>query len=397
MAPDQIYQPIVSDDDDQSETPSPQTELSIENPAEFRKKPDEGDHLTAEEATAQRSRRPDRESVESAYERPITVHKVKGDGPISVNEATDAMRWARASKLGAELREAGFTERQVGEMAADAIARGERIDPLAPPPPEAKVLTHFGEDEQVLTPAEAADELTNWRARHQQEQQEALQELAGEAAEHAQAEAWQAQQAHQPTDQPQPQSQQQPQPEMTPARIERAQIAAEREHVTNLKKLSGMEAALRNDYDQLVAAVVAEFPSLQHAPPTPEQVEELRQKDPARFQKLAMADQMLRQRQQKIAALAHQRGVHEREQAHLNAVSRAAARAKQDKAFETLAAQHIPNWETVQGEVRQQAVKTLEAAGLSQDEIRHLWSGDHDGIRRPFECASTHIGQGRPL
>ena len=140
MAPDQIYQPIVSDDDDQSETPSPRTELQIENPAEFRKKPDEGDDLTVEEATAQRSRRPDPESVESAYERPITVHKVKGDGPISVNEATDAMRWSRAYKLGAELREAGFTERQVNEMAADAIARGERIDPLAPPPPEVKVL-----------------------------------------------------------------------------------------------------------------------------------------------------------------------------------------------------------------------------------------------------------------
>ena len=198
MAPDQIYQPIVSDDDDQSETPSPRTELQIENPAEFRKKPDEGDDLTAEEATAQRSRRPDRESVESAYERPITVHKVKGDGPISVNEATDAMRWSRASKLGAELREAGFTERQVGEMAADAIARGERIDPLAPPPPEAKVLEHFGEDKQVLTPTEAANELTSWRERYTAAQQEELAELADEAAQERSAEAQQAQQ--QPTD-----------------------------------------------------------------------------------------------------------------------------------------------------------------------------------------------------
>ena len=111
MAPDQIYQPIVSDDDTESETPSPRTELQIENPAEFRKKPDEGDDLTVEEAAAQRSRRPDPESAESAYERPITVHKVKGDGPISVNEATDAMRWSRAYKLGGDLREAGFSER----------------------------------------------------------------------------------------------------------------------------------------------------------------------------------------------------------------------------------------------------------------------------------------------
>ena len=41
MPPDQIYQPIVSDDDDESETPSPRTELPIANPAEFRRKPDE--------------------------------------------------------------------------------------------------------------------------------------------------------------------------------------------------------------------------------------------------------------------------------------------------------------------------------------------------------------------
>ena len=78
MAPDQIYQPIVSDDDDQSETPSPRTELQIENPAEFRKKPDEGDDLTVEEATAQRSRRPDPESAESRLR--ATDHCSQGQG-----------------------------------------------------------------------------------------------------------------------------------------------------------------------------------------------------------------------------------------------------------------------------------------------------------------------------
>ena len=66
-------------------------------------------------------------------------------------------------------------------MAADAIARGERIDPLAPPPPEVKVLEHFGEDKKVLTPTEAANELTSWRERHTAAQQEELAELAGEA------------------------------------------------------------------------------------------------------------------------------------------------------------------------------------------------------------------------
>jgi hypothetical protein len=375
---DQVYQPIVSDDDDQSETPSPRTELQIENPAEFRTKfeTDEGDHLTVEEATAQRSRRPDPHSAEDAFQRPMTVHKVKGNGPISVNQASDALRWSRAYKLGTELREVGLSEQQVAEMAADAIARGERIDPLAPPPPEVKVLEHFGENKKVLTPTEAANELTSWRERHTAAQQEALAELAGEAVAQAQQEAQQAEaQQAQQAQQAQPQQPQQPDPV-----TERQLVAAERQWITNLKRIEGHEAALRLDYDQLVAAVVQEFPSLRNGPPNPADVEQLRVQDPQRFQKLAMADQMLRERQQKIAAIAHQRGVHQREQAQIEAQARAAARAQQDQAFEQLAAQHIPNWETVHGEVKQQAVKTLEAAGLSQDEIRHLWTGDHDGI-----------------
>ena len=80
-------------------------------------------------------------------------------------------------------------------MAADVIARGERIDPLAPPPPEVKVLEHFGEDKKVLTPTEAANELTNWRERHTAAQQEELAELVGEAEQERQAE--EAQQAQQ--------------------------------------------------------------------------------------------------------------------------------------------------------------------------------------------------------
>ena len=98
MPPDQIYQP-VSDEDTESPTP-PASELSIVDPAEFRRKPDdEGDHLTTEDAASQHRRRPDPYSAESAFERPMTVHKVKGEGPISVNEAADAMRWSRAYEL----------------------------------------------------------------------------------------------------------------------------------------------------------------------------------------------------------------------------------------------------------------------------------------------------------
>jgi hypothetical protein len=367
---DEIYRPVISDEDTESETPSPRAELDIPDPAEFRRKAgvDDADHLTTEEASDQRQRRqPDPESPESAYERPLVVHKVKGHGPISVNEAADAMRWGRGYKLGSELRQVGLSQSQLEEMAAVAVARGEAIEPLMPPPPEAKVLEHFGEDKKVLTPTEAANELTSWRARHQEAQQEALAELAGEAVAQAQQEAQQAeaqqaeaQQAQQPVAQP----------------TERELVAAERQWITHLKRMEGHEAAARTDYDQLVAAVVAEFPSLQHSLPTPEQVENLRVRDPERFQKLAMADQMLRERQARIAFLAQQRAQHEQRQAQIAAQERAAARAKQDQQFEHLAAQHIPNWERVHGEVRAQARKTLESAGLSQADIQRLWTGD---------------------
>jgi hypothetical protein len=71
---DEIYRPVISDEDTESETPSPRAELDIPDPAEFRRKAgvDDADHLTTEEASDQRQRRqPDPESPESAYERPL--------------------------------------------------------------------------------------------------------------------------------------------------------------------------------------------------------------------------------------------------------------------------------------------------------------------------------------
>ena len=56
--------------------------------------------------------------------------------------------------------------------------------------------------------------------------------------------------------------------------------------ITNLKRIEGHEAALRNDYDQLVAAVVQEFPSLRNGPPDPAMSSNFAQ-DPSSFQKLA--------------------------------------------------------------------------------------------------------------
>jgi hypothetical protein len=250
MAPDEVYQPFVSDEDAESETP-PASELSIVDPAEFRRKPDdEGDHLTTEDAASQHRRRPDPESPEDASQRPLVVHKVKGQGPISLNEAVDATRWSRSYKLGAELREAGLSQEQIGQMAADAVERGERIEPLAPPPPEVKGLVEYGrEDDGPINVEEGARQLSEWRERHAAAQQAELAELAGEAVQHAQAEA----QAQQP--QPEPQ----PQPQQTPEQVERARLAQERQRLAFLKRSEGIEVAERVAYDQLRAQVVAEF------------------------------------------------------------------------------------------------------------------------------------------
>jgi hypothetical protein len=365
---DSVYQPIVSDNDTESPTP-PVSELSIVDPAEFRRKPDdERDDLTVEEGAAQHRHRPDPESPESAYERPIVKHVVKGTGPISLTEAADATRWARGYKLGQELATSGLSQSQIEAIAADAIERGERIDPLAPPPPEVKGLDEYGrEDDGPISVDEAADQLTNWRQRHAEAQQAELQELAGEAAQHAQAEAQQAQ--------PQPEPQPQPQAQQTPEQTERAKLQAERQQITHLKRMEGVEASWRHNYDLLKAQVAAEFPGLPRA--TAADVEQLKIQDPKRFERLVQYDAALRDRQQKIAALSQQRIARDQQQAQAAAQERAAARAEQDAAFERLAAQHIPNWERNHAEVRAQARATLENAGMSSEEIFHLWNGDH--------------------
>jgi hypothetical protein len=369
---DSVYQPIVSDSDTESETP-PASELSIVDPAEFRRQrldDQERDDLTVEDAAAQHRRRPDPESPEDASQRPIVKHVVKGDGPISLNEAADAMRWGRGYKLGQELATSGLSQSQVEAMAADAVERGERIDPLAPPPPEVKVLEEFGNEKQTLTPAEAADELTNWRQRHAEAQQAELQELAGEAQQRLEVVDRLAEVQAQPQQQP-------PQAQPTPEQTERQQLAQERQRLAFLKRSEGIEVAERVAYDQLRNQVVAEFPSLRTALPSPAEVEDLRQRDPARFQRLAQFDQAMRQRQSRIVSLAQQREQNERQQAQADAQQRAAARAEEDAAFERLAAQHIPNWQTVSGQVRAQARTTLENAGLSKEQLHYLWNGDH--------------------
>jgi hypothetical protein len=367
---DQIYQPIVSDEDTESPTP-PVSELSIVDPAEFRRQrldDEERDDLTVEDAASERRRQPDPESPEDASQRPLVVHKVAGKGPISVNEAVDATRWSRSYKLGAELREAGLSEAQIGQMAADAMERGENVEPLAPPPPEVKGLDEYGrEDDGPINVEEGANQLTDWRQRHAEAQQQELQELAGEAAQDRLAEA----QAQQPQPEAQPQQPQQP----DPVQSERAQIAKERAWVESLKRIEGVEASWRHNYDQLRAEVAREFPGLSQA--TAADVEQLRVQDPARFQRLAQYDAALKDRQQKIAALSAQRMQREQQQEQAASAERAAARAAEDAAFERLAAQHIPNWERNHAEVRAQARTTLQNAGLSPEQLHYLWNGDH--------------------
>jgi hypothetical protein len=366
--PDEIFQPIVSDEDTETPTPSPQTELPIESWSDYKRSLEESvdrSDLTTEEAANTRRRQPDPESPESAYERPITVHRVKGGGELSLNDAADSLHYSRGLKLGQELRQVGFSEAQLNEMSADALERAARLDKI-PPPPEAKVLEEFENEKQVLTPAEAADELTNWRARHQEAQQAELQEIIGEAAAAA---TQQAEQAQQPVEQPQPQ------PQPTPEQTERQKIAAERQQLIALKRIEGVEASWRHNYDQLRAEVEREFPGLPRA--TAADVEQLRVQDPARFQKLVQYDAALKDRQQKIAALTQGRMQREQQQAQAASAERAAARAEQDRAFERLAEQHIPGWESNHGQIRQQARQTLQNAGLSQQELHYLWNGDH--------------------
>jgi hypothetical protein len=374
VAPDQIYQP-VSDEDDQSETPPAggSTELPIESWSDYKRSLEESvdkSDLTTEEAANTRRRQPDAESPESAHERPITVHRVKGGGELSLNEAADNIHYSRGLKLGQELRGAGFSEAQLDEMSSGALERAQRLDPKIPPPPEVKGLDEYGRvDDGPISVDEAANQLTDWRQRHAEAQQAELQEMIGEAEAAQRAQAQQAQ--------PEPAEPQQQQPQAPdPVQTERAQIAKERAWVTHLARMSGQEAALRNDLSQLGEAIYQEFPSLRNGPPNPAEVEHLRQTDPARHQKLMMADQMVRERQQKIAAVTQQRQGQEAQQARINAQARAAARAEQDRAFEQLASQHIPGWDRNHGQIRQQARTTLEAAGLSQAEIHHLWNSD---------------------
>ena len=97
-------------DDDDNDTPSPSTDLPIESWSEFNAKlkdaagVDNSPLASAEEAAITRRRRVDEAPTpENASDRPIVVHKSKGDGPLSLNEAVDSLQFSRGQKLRADL------------------------------------------------------------------------------------------------------------------------------------------------------------------------------------------------------------------------------------------------------------------------------------------------------
>jgi hypothetical protein len=88
-----------------------------------------------------------------------------------------------------------------------------------------------------------------------------------------------------------------------------------------------------------------------------------------------MADQMVRERQQKIAAVMQQQQAYEAQQAKAYEAQLAQARARQDAEFTQRAARLVPNFEQQRGQIQEAAMRTLQAAGLSREDITNLWSG----------------------
>jgi hypothetical protein len=360
---DTIYRPISDDSDE--ETPSPQVDFKIESYDEFRKSVNDydgaSDHELSSEEVADditpRRQYEEAPSPENASERPLVRMRSEGDGPLTLEQASDDIRFSRAKKLGADLRATGYSQEQINEV---AVAKNEAALDGLPDNPETPVevnITGAWEKNEPLTATEAAERLGEWRAQQEAARQAELAALVG-SQEQAQAE----QQA-----QPQPEPQQRPQPD--PVQTERAQIAKERQWVEYARKMDAHEAALRMDYDQLRQAVANEFPSLRSQIPTPEQVEHLRQNDPARHQKLMMADQMLRERQARIAAVTQQRSAREQQQAAQEKANLDRwARAQNDIIDAELPELRDPR---TAARFKQDVADTLKAMNITQEHLSH--------------------------
>lgn len=366
---DTVYSP-VSDKDEESET---HVDVPFESFRENQKayqretgtEPDDFD-LSVEEATEARIQRREAPSPENASERPLVRLRSESDAPLKLREAATDLSYSHRWQTAQDLVAAGVPDEAVGELARSEREARERGDPLDPPPDEVKVIDHFGEEGKELDASEAADKITEWRAEQERQRQAELAEFIEARQQDSEQQA-------------QPQREQQAQPQRPdPVQQERQQAAIERQTAEAVKQLSFAEVAGLNSLARLTQQVQRDFPELAQVQSEQDlQIlhNNLQAQNPARARTLAQADQAMRQTQAALAQLTNQRKAHEAHQQQAAAQQRAAARAAEDAAFETLAAKHIPNWETVHGEVRAQARKTLESAGLSQDQIHRLWNG----------------------
>ena len=365
---DSVYSPQNDED-----TPSATTDLPIESWSDFRRDMEdragvERYELSLDEAANETTRhRREIPTPENSADRPLVVHKLAGDGPKTLREATQDLAFSRGLNQREELFAAGVPEDEVQRLAIDKMEAAMRGDPLEAPPDKVSLTDKWGEAETgELSADEAAAKIGEWRQEQAKLRAQELAEISGELEQRQQQEY----EAQQQSPEPQPE---QPQPQPDAVQRERTQLAAERQSLALLRQMDSQEAQLHNSYQQLVARVLEDFPSLKNGPPSQADINDLREKAPARFQQLATADAALKQYQLQLNAMAQQRS--QRSQAA--AQQRAAARAQQDQQFEEKAARLIPNWEHVGSEVKQQAHKTLQDAGMSKEEIVHLWSGDH--------------------
>jgi hypothetical protein len=367
---DVAYRPI----DESDEETHAATDQPVASWSDFQKDLESGIDraaLTVEEATEETVRRRQQQdtSPETAHERPITRLRSRG-GPQSIKDATDDLRLTRGLAKRDELLAAGYNEGEIQQLSEAMLEAAQRGDDLRNPPPDVvEIPKAFGEDgTEPLDAHEAATKIGEWRTEQQRLREAELAELTGEHAARQQEQAQQTEQQQQPAQPPQP----------DPVQLERQQLAQERQRLSALKSMEGVEANLRNGYDKLVANILQEFPGLQNGPPSQAELEDLRQQAPARFNQLAAADNALRQYQQQISAMAQQRSQRDQEQARASAQQRALARAQQDAEFERRAERIVgaERWQQNHKEVQQAARRTLESAGLSQAEIHHLWTGD---------------------
>jgi hypothetical protein len=370
---DDIYRPLTDAEPAAPET----TELPIESWDKFRddfKKAADisDDELSVQEATDHRRRRREEEPTpENASERPIVVHKSQGEGPKSLRQAADDLAYSRGLQKREELLASGYTELELQQLGAEKLEAAQRGDPLDPPPVEVKIADKFGEEGKALTLEEAAERLTNWRKEQAAQREQELAEFDAER-----------QQRQQDYEQLQTQQQQPAQPEQPqqpdPIQLERAQVGQERQRTEAIKQLSFHEVAGLNNLAQLSQQVQQAFPELANVRSEQDLHNlhaHLQRQNPARAHALAQADQVVRQRQVALAHLTQTRKAHEAQAQAVTDQQQRQAAAQHDAMFEQRAAKIVPNWEQAAPAVRKAAKQTLIAAGISEQQIDHLWRG----------------------